>query len=59
MPPAAGDEHDQPHAALLEQVNRVEQQGVLLLRALRWLYLSLGSFAAASRVTLLGAVGGQ
>ncbi|MFO1513648.1 MAG: DUF2721 domain-containing protein [Verrucomicrobiota bacterium] len=43
----------------LELVNRVEQQGVLLLRAMRWVYVALGSFAAATLVTLLGAVAGQ
>src|SRR3954466_8647930 len=41
-------------AAFVEQVNRVERQGALLLRALRWIYISLGAFAAASLVTLLG-----
>ncbi len=46
-------------ATYLEQVNRVERQGVLLLRALRRIYVSLGAFAAASLVTLLGAVTGQ
>ncbi len=43
----------------VEQVDRVEQQGVLLLGAMRWIYVSLGAFAAASLVTLLGAVAGQ
>ena len=43
----------------VEQVNRVEKQGALLLRALRWIYISLGAFAAASLVTLLGALFGQ
>jgi hypothetical protein len=43
----------------LELVNRVEQQGTLLLRAMRWVYVALGSFAAATLVTLLGAVAGQ
>src|SRR5881628_1255321 len=43
-------------AAYIEQVNRVESQAMLLLRALRWIYVSLGAFAAASLVTLLGAV---
>lgn len=43
----------------LEQVSRVERQGVLLLGAMRWIYVSLGAFAAASLVTLLGAVTGQ
>jgi hypothetical protein len=49
-----------PHGPkFIEQVNRVEQQAVLLLGALRWIYVALGSFAAASLVTLLGALGGQ
>jgi hypothetical protein len=43
----------------VEQVNRVEQQGVLLLGAMRWIYVSLGAFAAASLVTLLGVVSGH
>lgn len=43
----------------MEQVNRVERQGLLLLSAMRWIYVSLGAFAAASLVTLLGAVSGQ
>ena len=42
----------------IEQVNRVERQAVLLLSAMRWIYLALGSFAAASLVTLLGALSG-
>ena len=42
-----------------EQVARVEQQGLLLLRAMRWIYVALGAFAAASLVTLVGAVAGQ
>ena len=46
-------------AAYLEQVNRVERQAILLLRALRWIYTALGAFVAASLVTLLGAVFGQ
>src|ERR1051325_1532858 len=46
-------------ATYVEQVNRVESQAMLLLRALRWIYVSLGAFAAASLVTLLGAVSGQ
>jgi len=41
------------------QVNRVEKQAVFLLSALRWIYTALGSFAAASLVTLLGAVAGE
>ena len=46
-------------AAYVEQVNRVERQAILLLRALKWIYTSLGAFAAAALVTLLGAVFGQ
>jgi hypothetical protein len=41
---------------LLSQVNRVERQASLLLRALRSIYVALGAFAAASLVTLLGVV---
>jgi hypothetical protein len=37
----------------------VEKQAVHLLSALRWIYTALGAFAAASLVTLLGAVAGQ
>jgi hypothetical protein len=40
---------------LMAQVDRVEKQGVLLLRALYFIYLALGAFAAATLVTLLGA----
>ena len=43
----------------IEQVNRVERQAMLLLGALHWIYVALGSFAAASLVTLVGAVTGQ
>lgn len=46
-------------ATLLRQVNRVEQQATLLLRALRWIYTALSGFAAAALVTLLGAVFGH
>jgi hypothetical protein len=41
---------------LLRQVARVEQQGLLLLTALRSIYLALGAFAAATLATLLAAV---
>src|SRR5438128_4046890 len=41
---------------LVRQVNRVERQASLLLGALRSIYVALGAFAAASIVTLLGAV---
>src|SRR5262249_44726090 len=40
---------------LLAVVDRVEQQAVLLLRALRSIYVALASFALATLVTLLGA----
>jgi hypothetical protein len=43
-------------ARLIEQVNRVEKQATLLLRALHSIYLALAAFAAATFVTLLGAV---
>lgn len=41
---------------LLDQVNRVERQASLLLRAMHSIYVALGAFAAASLVTLLGVV---
>jgi hypothetical protein len=40
---------------LVEQVNRVEAQAELLLRALHAIYVALGAFAGATLVTLLGA----
>jgi hypothetical protein len=56
----AESEKPGPHGEqFLGQVNRVEKQGILLLNAMRWIYVSLGAFAAASLVTLLGAVFGQ
>lgn len=39
----------------IDQVNRVEKQGVLLLRGLRAIYVALAAFAGATLVTLLGA----
>ena len=39
----------------MDQVNRVEKQGVLLLRGLRAIYVALAAFASATLVTLLGA----
>ncbi len=49
-----------PHGAnFIEQVNRVERQAMLLLRALHWIYVALGAFAAASLVTLLGVLFGE
>jgi hypothetical protein len=50
----------QPHREnFIEHVNRVERQAMLLLGALRWVYTALGAFAAATLVTLLGAVTGE
>lgn len=43
-------------ALLLEQVQRVERQAQLLLRALRAIYVALGAFAAATLVTLFAAL---
>ncbi len=43
-------------ARYVAQVNRVEAQAVFLLSAMRCIYVALGAFAAASLVTLLGAV---
>jgi hypothetical protein len=43
----------------IERVNHVERQAMLLLGALHWTYVALGAFAAATLVTLLGAVAGQ
>ena len=43
----------------LAQVNRVERQAITLLTAMRWIYLALGGFAAASLITLLGAGAGE
>lgn len=40
---------------LLQLVDRVEKQASLLLRSLGSIYVALGSFAAATLVTLLGA----
>jgi len=40
----------------LELVDRVEEQAILLLQALRAIYLALGSFVGATLVTLIGAV---
>jgi len=40
---------------LVEQVNRVERQALLLLRALLSIYVALGAFISATLITLLGA----
>jgi hypothetical protein len=46
-------DNERPH--FLAQVNRVEHQASLLLRALRCIYIALGAFAGAALMTLLGA----
>jgi hypothetical protein len=51
----AGNPSDAESARLVEQVNRVERQAVLLLRALHAIYVALAAFACATLVTLLGA----
>jgi hypothetical protein len=51
----SGVKTDAEAERLLKQVNRVEKQASLLLRALRCIYMALGAFAAASLVTVLGA----
>jgi hypothetical protein len=51
----AGGHSEVEAARLVEQVNRVEKQALLLLRALHSIYVALGAFAAATLVTLLGA----
>lgn len=51
----AGGQSEEEAARLIRQVNRVEKQAILLLRALRSIYVALGAFAAATLVTLLGA----
>ncbi len=48
--------HSAPEARrLLEQVDRVEQQALLLLRALLSIYVALGAFISATLISLLGA----
>src|SRR5438445_3088062 len=51
----AGGQTEAVSAHLVEQVNRVERQATLLLRALRSIYGALAAFACATLVTLLGA----
>src|SRR5712691_6565238 len=47
----AGEYPESEGVRLIEQVNRVEKQAVLLLRALRSIYVALGAFGAATLVT--------
>lgn len=49
----AGDLPETEAGFLLEQVNRVERQAELYLRALYAIYVALGAFAGATLVTLL------
>lgn len=51
----AGGKSPEESALLMDQVNRVEKQALLLLRALHAIYIALGAFAGATLVTLLGA----
>ena len=51
----AGGQSGPEAARLIEQANRVERQGALLMRALRSIYVALAAFACATLVTLLGA----
>lgn len=51
----SGVESQFANPLLLGQVDRLERQGILLLRALYSIYLALGAFAAATLVTLVGA----
>jgi len=46
-------------ADFIAHVNRVERQSLVLLQALRFIYVGLGAFVSATLVTLLGAVAGQ
>jgi uncharacterized protein DUF2721 len=50
-----GKASEQEALRLIEQVDRVERQAALLLRALRSIYVALAAFASATLVTLLGA----
>jgi MFS family permease len=51
----AGGHSEAQAARLVEQTNRVERQAVLLLNALRSIYVALSAFVSATLVTLLGA----
>ncbi len=50
-----GEFNGQEGERLLAQVNRVEAQALLLLRALRSIYVSLSAFASSALMTLIGA----
>src|SRR5205814_100593 len=49
----AGAQSGENAARLIQQVNRVEKQAALLLRALHSIYVALAAFASATLVTLL------
>lgn len=51
----AGGQTTSQSVELVKQVNRVEQQALLLLGALRSVYVALGAFVSSTLVTLLGA----
>jgi len=51
----AGGQGEAEASRQIEEVNRVEKQATLLLRALRSVYIALAAFASATLVTLLGA----
>jgi hypothetical protein len=51
----AGLESETDAARLVHMVDHVETQAALLLKALHSIYVSLGAFASATLVTLLGA----
>ena len=51
----AGGQTTPQSVELVKQVNRVEQQALLLLGALRSVYVALGAFVSSTLVTLLGA----
>jgi len=55
----AGGLSETEAARLIEQVNRVEKQAILMLAALRSIYVSLAAFSAATLVTLLGTAFGS
>src|SRR5262244_1075368 len=50
----AGVESETDAARLVHTVDHVETQAALLLKALHSIYVSLGAFASATLVTLLG-----
>jgi hypothetical protein len=53
---AALDPTSQRAAAYREHLDRLKLRGQLLLRALRWFYASIGAFAAASLISVVGSV---